>query len=153
MKKIFLSISFIAAIALFGFYMSDSTVTKANNSMPRGSYGVKLTGSIPTSATTRAEIGLVGQFDIDSRGNFTGSRTLVIAGTGPVPGGDFNCRFTQINSNGTGSFTCRVVDAITGPAGRDDSFRYTIVDNGKEMLLNFIDGIPGAVVTGSAIRQ
>jgi hypothetical protein len=153
MKKVVIAVFIIALFAILSIDSGYQATTKADNLLPQGSYGILLNGSVLLSPTTRADASLVGRLQIDNQGNVSGSRTLVIAGVGVIPGGDFTCTFTEANSDGTGILTCHVVDALTGPAGRDDSFKYVLIDNQKEIFLNLIGGVPGAVISGTAKKQ
>lgn len=136
-----------------GIFSFNSSTHADNNTPIQGGYGIKLDGTIPTTTGGTTPVSIIGQFDVFNNNTATGSRTLVLGGVGPIPGGNFTCQFTEVNSNGTGKLACNVVDAITGPAGRLDTFQYVLVNNRKEMRLTLISGVPGAVVSGEAIRQ
>lgn len=140
---------------LLMFRNSNSLLkTEAQNNTPlQGSYALQLNGVVPGANSTLSTISIVGQFDIDNQAKATGSRTLVVSGVGTIPGGTFNCQLSDVTSNGTGKLVCQVVDAITGPSGRTDTFFYVLSDKRKEMNLTLIGGVPGAVVSGVAKKQ
>jgi hypothetical protein len=127
-----------------------------------GNYAVRLSGSTiapgPNGAPTRVPIELVGQFTSDGR-NLRGTRTLVVANANPAgPSTILNANFTATNfqidpRTGTGQIGFLVNDATTPPGGRVDTFQVTLADNGKELRLVFLTGLPNTVVGGNAIRQ
>ena len=150
-------IAFIALVFSFLLIFSSSKSllkTEAQSSNPlQGSYALQLNGVVPGTNSTFSTISIVGQFDVDNQARVTGSRTLVVGGVGPIPGGTFNCQITDVAANGTGKLVCQVVDAITGPAGRTDTFFFVLADKRKELKLTLIRGVPRAVVSGTAERQ
>ncbi|MEW6732308.1 MAG: hypothetical protein AB1489_13345 [Acidobacteriota bacterium] len=117
-------------------------------------FSIQLTGSVvQPGVATPTPIALVGRFTMNNDGTAVGSRTLVTP-AGPIPGGDFTCTTPEFNrSTGVGKLACVVKDATTPPDGRLDTFRFVVTDNGREMQLVLIDGVPGAVVSGVAKRQ
>ncbi|KAF0248657.1 MAG: hypothetical protein FD167_1939 [bacterium] len=134
--------------------LNSSTEADNNNNTPKsGGYALQLNGVVPGANGTTSTISIVGQLNIDNQANVTGSRTLVVSGVGPIPGGNFTCQITDVAANGTGKLVCQVVDATTGPAGRTDTFFYALADRRKEMKLTLIGGVPGAVVSGTANEQ
>lgn len=156
-SKFSLGLSFaviLSFLLFFSFGFSPFANTQADNNSPmQGGYALQLNGVVPGAGGTTSTISIVGQFDIDNQAQVTGSRTLVVGGVGPIPGGTFNCQISDVSSNGTGKLVCQVVDAITGPAGRTDTFFYVLSDKRKELKLTLIGGVPGAVVSGTATRQ
>jgi hypothetical protein len=154
--SVVLSIATMLSFLLIFSFGPSSFKSKAdgqNNTPKKGSYALQLNGVVPGANSTMSTISIVGQLNIDNQANVTGSRTLVISGVGPIPGGTFTCQFTEVNSNGTGKLACQVVDAITGPNGRLDTFFYALADEREEMFLTLISGVPGAVVSGIAKEQ
>ncbi|MBK7994793.1 MAG: hypothetical protein IPK14_15845 [Blastocatellia bacterium] len=148
-----LFIALVFSFLLISGFGSSLLKTEAQSSNPLpGGYALQLNGVVPGTNSTLSTISIVGQFDISGQ-SVTGSRTLVVSGVGPIPGGTFTCQVADVTSNGTGKLVCQVVDAITGPAGRTDTFFYVLSDKRREMKLTLIGGVPGAVVSGTAERQ
>jgi hypothetical protein len=126
-----------------------------------GDYALRISGSTvvpgPNGAPTRVTGELVGQFTSDGR-NIRGTRTLVLEN--PAPGGEaiiLNATLTgtvQIDPRtGTGQIGFVVNDATTPPGGRLDTFQVTLANNGREVRLVFLTGLPNTVAGGNAIRQ
>lgn len=157
-SKFSIALSFAVVLSFllffsFGLSPFKFNIEAQNNSPLQGSYALQLNGVIPATNGTTSTISIVGQLDIDNQAKVTGSRTLVISGIGPIPGGNFTCQVSDVTANGTGKLVCQVVDAITGPGGRTDTFFYVLADKRKELRLTLIGGVPGAVVSGTATRQ
>lgn len=148
------SISLVLCFFLAISFSTLSSNTEAQNNTPmQGGYALQLNGVVPGANSTMSTISIVGQFDIDNQAKVTGSRVLTVSGVGPIPGGTFTCQLADVAANGTGKLVCQVVDAITGPSGRTDTFFYVLSDKRKELKLSLIGGVPGAVVSGTATRQ
>jgi hypothetical protein len=158
MTKVYKLSAILFIVLVFSFLLMFSSSwllkTEAQNNTPlQGSYALQLNGVVPGANSTLSTISIVGQIDIDNQAKITGLRTLVVSGVGVIPGGTFNCQISDATANGTGKLVCQVVDAVTGPSGRTDTFFYVLANKRKEMKLTLIGGVPGAVVSGVAQRQ
>jgi hypothetical protein len=159
-KAIFCSfmLGILMALVLTASVSWPGAKTEAQDGLPKsGVYTVQLDGTIIDTNNERVPIAIAGAFTIEAQGDqrkvTSGSRVLVVGGVGPVPGGTFTCDITNIRTNGRANLVCNVVDAVTGPAGRIDTFEIVTFNNRREMILNLIGGVPGAVVSGTARMQ
>jgi hypothetical protein len=113
-----------------------------------GTYGYSYTGTVLGSAGFNGPIAGVGEFDLDGRGNLSGTETFNVTGT--VCSGTLAGTYT-VASDDTGTVTAAFTPSTAGCPSGTFHLYYSAVEDGRKIY--FLQTDPGRVAAGEAEKK